>query len=250
MDELVQEGGYLTTFIPATEKAFVFRVKSITNAGRKIFNYGPLPLNANESIPTYDGGTATIPADGVLPARAYTASGKSFPLENVYDENDMWYLPEENRDRLFHVKQFITPAFLRVDVQIPKEVIQGRFQETRLIIGIDKDFGFNRGEIESVHYPELHYGYRWGNDTNIPLRTTTKFVYGEYVIEIPKDCETVYAILQRKIPSYWLTMPIANYDASIRDAFNRAYGFEGFPVIPNKDEAISAYRELMKKSKV
>ncbi|MDI6729850.1 MAG: hypothetical protein QMD44_13135 [Thermodesulfovibrionales bacterium] len=197
---LIEEGNYLTVFIPATTKALVFRVKARANRGFEQIYYGPLPFKKDERLPTYEGGSVTVPEDGVIPARSYNSVGKSFPLADAIDPGDMWYLTEEEyRDRLFHVIQEITPDFLRVDVQIPVGVAQYRFQKNKLVIGVDKDFGFSRGKIEMIHSPGIRCGYRWGNDTNVDLRTAVKFTYAEYIIEIPKDADTIFNILTRKI---------------------------------------------------
>lgn len=245
---LVLENQYLTVYIPARNKAFVFRVKSRVNKGYEIINYGPLPLPAGEVLATYDGASATVLEYGVMPARAYTPTGKGFPLEGAYDEEDMWYLPEIYRDRLFHVIQYVTPSFLRIDIQIPRGVTQNRFQRDRVVTGIDKEFGFTRGKIETVHLPRLKYGYRWGNDTNLTVRTFVKFIYGEYVVEIPNDSSLIFDILTRKTISYWITLPINVWDPTIERALELTYGITGFTVygINERDRAIREYDELLK----
>ena len=135
---LTLEGEHLTAFIPATSKAFVFRVKSRVNRRYEQLNYGPLPLTSGTTLPTFEGGSVSVPADGVIPARAYT-TGLMFPMSGAFDSSDMWYTPEDYRDRLFHVIQYLTPAFLRVDVQITIAVTQGRFQKDKIVTGVDKD---------------------------------------------------------------------------------------------------------------
>jgi len=249
---LVLENQFLTGYIPATNKAMVFRVISRVNKDYEIFNYGYLPFSSGDMLNSYDGGTASVPADGVIPARGYTLNGIKFPLTDAWDETDMWYLPEDYRDRIFHVKLKTTPDFLRTDIQIPVNITQPRFQRERKILGIDTDFGFKRGEIEVIHFPEIHYGYRFGNDTNVAFYTHAEFIYGEYIIEIPKDAELIFNILTKKVPSYWLTLPIMNYDARIGEAFTKVYGFEGFTVygIHEREKAIAEYEELLGKVKV
>ena len=245
---LVHENQLLTVYIPAKAAALVFRVKSRQNRGYEIFDYGPLPLTSGETLPTFDGGSVSVPADGVLPARAYVKAGRGFPLSDAYDPNDMWYVPSKDyEDRIFHVIQYITPSFVRVDVQMPKNVTQQRFQRDRIIAGMEKTFGFARGVLETIHVPEIHYGYRWGNDTNIDLKTFVRFVYGEYIIEIPKDPELIFNVLVRKVPSKWITLPINSWDPSIESALNRTYGIIGFTTygIHEKQKAISEYTELI-----
>jgi hypothetical protein len=246
--EICHENTFITVFIPATSKAFVFRVKSRINRGYERFHYGPLPLTSGTTLPTYEGGSASVPANGVIPARAYTKDGLVFPTTlSVFDENDMWYLPTEDRDRLFHVIQYVTPAFLRIDVQIPTGVTQGRFQKDRVTTGVDKDFGFSRGVYEIVHLPGIRYGYRYGNDTNVPLFTSVKFVYGEYVIEIPRNSSLIFDTIVKRVPSYWITLPINYTDPSITRALTETYGIEGFPVYrqDERDRAIREYESLL-----
>lgn len=245
---LVEENGILVAYIPAASKALVFRVKSVLNKNYPVFFYGPLPYATGAVLPTFEGGTTSVPAAGVFPARAYEPDGITFPLAGAYDETDMWYTTEEFRDRLFHVIQEVTPGFLRVDAKIPKGVTQNRFQKERMMVGVEKDFGFSRGFFETVHVPRVHYGYRYANDTNLSVWTSVKFTYGEYVIETPKDAEFIFNVLVRRIPSYWLTLPIMVYDSTIKDALQRVYGFEGFPLYAQdkRTEAISEYSRLLK----
>lgn len=239
---LVPENQYLTVFIPATGRALVFRVGIRWNRGAEVLHYGPLPLVAGEAMSTYEGGTVSVPADGVIPARAYS-DGKSFPMAGVTDETDMWYTKEDYRERLFHIIQCVTPAFLRMDVLIPKGVIQRRFQRDKKTGGVHADFGFSRGMLEVVQLPKIHYGYRWGNDTNIDLRTSCTFVYGEYVVEIPRDAGLIFDILTKKVPSRWISLPITVYDPMVKTALLDTYGFEGFKVysIDQKGEAVADY---------
>jgi hypothetical protein len=257
---LVRSGDYLTVFIPATESAIVFRVKSRVNEGREVFNYGPLPITANTSLPTYEGTSTTVPADGVLPARAYVRDGISFPfltgMENVYTKSDIWYLSEDDRDRLFHVKMYVYPPIIRTDVQIPSKITQGRFQRERVITGVDSELGFNRGFIEVIHLPMVDYGYRFGNDTNLNLKTFVKFVYGEYLIEIPRNADLIFDIITRKVPSYWITLPVAYIDTKIADSLVRVYGFPrdrlGFKVYraDERSKAVKEYTDILKLLKV
>jgi len=117
-------------YIPATNRAFVWRVKSLTNRGFTRIDYGPLPLTEGYPLSSYIAGTITVPADGVMPAYSYVPVGAelSFPLSGAYDETDMWYLPKDYRERVFHVITKVTPAWLRCEITIPKIVLQGKFQ--------------------------------------------------------------------------------------------------------------------------
>jgi hypothetical protein len=252
---LVLENEHLVVYIPATAKALVFRVKSRVNKGFEKLHYGPVPLPKDTPLPSYLGGVIPVPADGVMPATAYIPSGFgiSFPTAlDVFEKTDMWYIPVEWRERLFHVIAEFTPRFLRVDVEIPKGVTQRRFQKDKVTVGVDKTFGFTRGKIEVVHFPGIHYGYRFGNDTNLNVWTSVDFTYAEYIIEIPKDAEMIFNILTRKVPSYWLTMPIAILDETIRRALIDTYGTDGFPLYPinKKNEAVAEYSRILKEVKV
>jgi hypothetical protein len=251
---LVPENGYLTVFVPATSKAFVFWVKSRVNRGYERFHYGPLPLPAGLPLSSYVGGSVPVPANGVMPVLSYTPIGMGlrFPLSGAYDETDMWYLPEDYRERLFHVISEVTPRWLRRDVEIPVGVVQGRFQRDKVTLGVDKLFGYARGRLEVVHFPKLHYGYRFGNDSNLNVYTGIRFTYAEYIVETPRDPELVFNVLSRRVPSHWVTLPVTVYDDSIARAFRDVYGFEGFPLYPadKKAEAIKAYQELLKGVKV
>jgi len=248
---LAEEGEYLVAFIPATETALVFRVKSRVNVGRERIYYGPLPLSEGDILPTLDGGSASVPADGVLPGRAYTGA-LSFSMSDVFDEDDMWYIPADFRERLFHVIQYTIPHFLRIDVQVPPAVVQGRFQRDKKIVGVDKEFGFARGEFEMLHFPEIHIGYRYANDTNVDVRTSVEFIYGEYVVEIPKSAELIFDILTKKVESLWITMPIAVTDPTIESALTETYGTLGFPLfrLDQKEEAIAEYAKILEEVKL
>jgi len=248
---LVLENEYISVFVPATSRAFVFRVKSRVNRRHEIINYGPLPLPAGTTLPTFEGGSVTVPVDGVIPARSYT-TGLMFPLAGAYDPSDMWYTPEDYRDRLFHVIQHVTPAFLRVDVQIPIAVVQGRFQKDKIVTGVDKNFGFARGTYETIHIPKVHYGFRYANDTNVNLYTSVKFIYAEYVVEIPRNPNLIFDILARRAPSHWVTLPINVMDVTVERAMIESYGMIGFPLyrLDERDKALKEYDMLLREVKV
>jgi hypothetical protein len=258
---LVVENSYLTIYIPATNSALVFRVVSRCNRGFEVFDYGSLPLKTGDTLSTFAGGTTTVPADGVLPAMGITGDLR-FPaipgtaLVNVRDSSDIWYLDKDDRDRLFHVKMYIYPPVIRTYVRIPTNVTQYRFQKDRVALGIDAPLGFSRGLLEVVHIPYLIYGYRFANDTNLDLRTFVKFVFAEYIVEIPRKSDLVFDILTRRVPSYWLTMPIASLEPAIKSALSDVYGFRepywGFRLYraDERDRAIREYEEVLKVLKV
>lgn len=255
---LVNDNRYMVVFVPANARALPFRVISRHNRGGEVLPYGSIPIDAAEVWASYDGGTTTAPVDNVIPNRAYTSTGspkKFTPLDDmtsVYDSSDMWYTSaEEFRTRLFHVYMDVFPRFIRCGVQIPTGQDQLRFQGNRVILGVGKSSGWTRGGLELVHFPELHYGYTFGNDLNIDVYNTVMFTYGEYVIGIPTDASLVFDILSGDKPAHWVEMPIASYDASIRAAFERNYGIEGFPLYAREDrqDAMSEYSGIIGKLK-
>jgi hypothetical protein len=249
---LALEGEYITAFMPATSRALVFRVKSRLNRRYETLNFGPLPLDSGDTLPTFEGGSVSVPADGVIPARAYTSDGLMFSMSGAYDETDMWYTPEDYRDRLFHVIQYVTPAFLRVDVQIPTGVTQGRFQKDKIVTGVDKSFGFSRGVYETIHLPKVHYGYRYANETNADLYSFVKFVYAEYTVEIPRNSSLIFDILTRRVPSLWISLPINILDTRVEIALNDTYGITGFPLyrMDERDRALREYDSLLREVKI
>jgi len=250
---LVQEGEYLTIYIPAVDRALVFRVVSRVNKGYEVIDYGPIPITAGTTLPSYDGGSATVPADGVLPARSYMTGGIQFPppVQGTYSNTDMWFTPDIDRNRLYHIKLYVKPSVIRTELQIPLRVQQYRFQNGRVTVGVDAPFGFSRGFIETVQLPYVQYGYRFGNDTNLDLVTYVRFVYGEYEVEIPRSGELIFNILTKKIPSYWITLPISYMDVMIKEALRRTYGFTdpnyGFKLyrIDEKDIAVADYSNIL-----
>jgi len=246
---LVLEGEHLTLFIPATSRALVFRVRSRANRGFERFHYGPLPLPAGVPLPSYVVGVVVVPAAGVLPGMSYVPSGGlSFPMAGAFDESDMWYVPSEWRERLFHVVCEVTPRWLRAELEVPRGVSQRRLQRDKVMLGVEKTFGYSRGRVEAVHLPGLHYGYRFGNDSNLNVYTGVDFTYAEYVVEVPRDADLVFNVLSRRHPSLWVTLPVYTYDASIRRALAESYGFEGFPLYPvtKRAEAVAEYERLLR----
>jgi hypothetical protein len=245
-DRFAREGDYITLYIPAKGTALVFRVRAVS---RFSIDYGPLPIPAGLTLPTYDGTSVTVPAYGVLPGRALVPQGITFPsvIPNVYDGSDMWYVPEDYRDRLFHVVQRVTPSWLRIDVQVPSGVVQSRFQKDRGMGGVDRAFGYTRGTIETIHIPKVHYGFRYGNDTNIDARTFVRFEYAEYAVDVPANPELIFDILTRRVPSLWFTLPISIPDPSVEGALEVTYGAFGFPLYraDERARALEEYRKIL-----
>lgn len=245
---LVKDNELLTVYMPSSNKAMVFRVISRQNAGFESFEYGGVPVTTSDSLSKYSTGTATPLKNGVMPADCYTG-GKQFALDDVWDASDMWFIPYSWNDRVFHVKTQVSPGFMRVGLQIPQGVNQSRFQKERVVGGTNTDtgFGYHRGEIETVHFPEIHYGYTFGNDTNLSLNTNVRFTYGEYIVKVPNSASLIFDVLSRSYPCHWVGLPITVSDSSITQGLKKTWGFDGFTVYPNlkRDQAIKEYTAIL-----
>lgn len=245
---LVNDNELLVVYMPNSNKAMVYRVIARQNRGFERIDYGGIPTTAGQVLNTYDGSTNATGYAGELPARSYTA-GITFPLSGVWDSTDMWFVPYTWNDRVFHVKTHITPGFARVGMQIPRGVNQSRFQKERVVGGVDQSvgFGYNFGEMETVHLPEIHYGYTFGNDTNIDLRSGVKFVYGEYYVKIPNSASLIFDVLSRNYPAHWVGLPVSTVDATITQGLKKTWGFDGFTVYPNsfRTNAIAEYGAIL-----
>ena len=251
---LVKDNELLTVYYPSTNKAMVFRVITRQNKEFETIDYGTLPLTAGDSLVTYEGAVATVLTTGVMPARSYT-TGKEFAFGNdIWDPSDMFFVPYTWNDRVFHVKTYVKPGFIRVGLQIPVGVNQSRFQKERVIGGVNYQtgFGYKFGEMETVHMPEIHYGYMFGNDTNLSLVTGVKFVYGEYIVKIPNSASLIFDVLSKSYPAHWVGLPITTADSTITQSLKKTWGFDGFSVYPNlkRDQAIQEYGAILKSQDV
>jgi len=253
---LVNENEHLTVYFPQNNKAMVFRVVSRYNAGFETIDYGKLPITASTILKTYEGSNVTVASTGRFPPRAY-ATNIRFPMSNVWDSTDMWFVPYTWTNRIFHSKLVVRPSFLRVGVQIPTNVNQQRFQREQVVSGVDaavgtytggtSALGYKRGGIDLVHFPEIHYGYTFGNDTNLNLNTRARFHYGEYIVEIPNSADFIYGVLSKQVPSLWISMPCSTTDAQINQGLRKTWGFEGFTLYPGlkKTTAIQDYNQIL-----
>lgn len=246
---LVRNNEHLTVYFPNNNKAFVFRVVSRHNKGYETMDYGSIPITTSDTLTSYDGGTATPAANGFMPARSYTGGEQFTSTENVYDTADMWYTPYQWNDRVFHIKMAVTPAWIRVGLQIPTGVNQTRFQRERVVTGVDKGvgMGYRHGAMETVQFPEFHYGWVFGNDTNLALNTSVKFTYGEYLVKIPNNPEFIYSALINQTPTHWVNMPMTVADSTITQGLIKTWGFDGFPVysILRRQEAVQMYTQIL-----
>lgn len=250
---LVKDNELLVGYFPNTNKAMVFRVITRQNKEFETFNYGTLPTSVGNVLNTYDGGTSTVGIDGELPARSYTA-GKQFPADDVWDTSDQWFIPFSWNDRVFHVKTRVTPGFIRVGLQIPQGVNQSRFQKERVVGGVNYQtgFGYKFGEMETLHFPEMHYGYVFGNDTNLNLITGVEFIYGEYLVKIPNSPSLIFDVLSKNYPAHWIGMPVSTADSTITQGLKKTWGFDGFSVYPNlkREQAIKEYSAILSSADV
>jgi len=252
---LVPDNSYFVVEIPATRKVLPFRVVTRVNHGYEVINYGLVPIPSGTQLPTFDGGTVTVPEYGVLPAMAYVpySTPIKFPARNlvdtgVSDPDDLFYISSKDfTDMVLHVKAYFTPSWIRVMVDMPENTVQSIYQKASL--DIFRDFGFSRGYYEVVFLPDIGAGWRFGNDTSMDVYLFAKFVYGEYVVELVTDPFTIFNLVTGKQKSYWVTLPINNMVYGVSDALEKVYGFDGYPMYPEhkRDEAIRVYTEIVNK---
>lgn len=255
---LVRQGQYLVAYIPATETALVFRVVARWNADFVKFDYGPIPVTSSTSAGSYSGGASAFPTTGVFTAGTYTMNGIQFPYQSssgyrllgqTFDPNDIWYMNKDNQNRIYQILAYFSPSWLRVSLQIPIGTTQTAFQKTTVPTGITSSLGYKRGFMETVQIPYIHYGWVFGNDTNLSVFTMARFIYAEDEVEIPKQPETIFNVLTGNIPAHWITLPITSFGSGIVTAFNNVYGngFQGFKLYPatEKSAAIADYQQAL-----
>ena len=235
---------YLAVTIPATQSAMVFRVKVRVNP-EPTFHYGAMPLVTGVVLSGYDGSTHAVPATGVMPGQSYTpiGSGYAMALASAYDASDMWYTNEDYRDRIFYIVAKSIPKWLQLGIEFPKGVQQYRYQRDNVMTGVGTNYGFSRGIIETVQFPDLHQSLRVGNDTNLPVYAGLQYQYNELIIETPRDPLVIYNILAGRIPSYRVDLPIMVQDPSIPINLQKVYGYTGFDMtlLSAPTEAVKEY---------
>jgi hypothetical protein len=255
----VEQNEYLTILIPPTNTMYVFRVIKVRNPNFDTIPYGPLPLPAGTVLSSLRGTSVVVPADGVFPAFGVASGDTSimFPpplppnqAKAVFDPSDMWFLgqaPKKPLNTLFHIYHVISPEFLRVQLEIPKGNSQLQFQEARTALTVASTFGWNRGRIEVIQFPGIHYGYAYANDTNLNVFTNVTFYYKEYQVSIPSDPLLIFYLIIGRIPSKRWVFPVQNIEGLIQQALVNAYGFEGFPVfrIDEREKAIGEYKRIL-----
>ena len=259
-DIFVELYGYLTVFLPPINTAYVFQIRNIRNSYFQTIPYGPLPIQANQPLSNFQGGTTPAPANGVLPGFT-VAPSLIFPPPatlpqpaslSVYDRTDMWYVPATARqyqNTLFHIYHIVSPQHLRIQLEIPAGTNLSNFQDNRVILPIISPFGYTRGSIEVIQFPGIHYGYTYANDTNMSVITNAKFYYREYQIAIPDDPSIIFGVITGRIPSKKYVLPVPTISGQVQSALQSAYGFLGFKVysITKQGEAIATYRQIIEK---
>jgi len=251
---LVEDNQYLVVEIPAYESFIPFKVKYRVNRGYERIDYGPIPTTSGTSYPTLDGGTATVPEDGVMPAMAYmpTSDPIVFPASGVgltygvSDTDDMFYISEKDFDnRVIHLHASFSPSWLRIVVDMPRSTLQGMYQKATL--DINMGMGFRRGGIETVILPAVKIGWRFANDTNMDVYTVARFVYGEYVVDIVNDAEMVFNLGVGKVKAKRVVLPVNVPSYDFEDALRKTWGFTGFKMYAEHEKsiAISEYNEVI-----
>jgi hypothetical protein len=226
--ELV-ENDLLVVYFPPVNRALVFRVKAAYSG---VYRYGPLPVTRGETLGVIGGGATAAPADGVLPGNSYT-SEKTFPTTaDVPDKSDLWYLKEDDRDRLFYLRLKVLPQTIRIEQRVPPGVSQAKLHKNRVSGGVAGDFGYTYGVAETIRIPKVRQTYVFANPLNFAVRTYAEFEYSELVVETPRDPGLIAAVLARKVPAKWFKLPMAVWDDSVESALLDVYGYSGFAVPP------------------
>ncbi len=248
---LVRDNNYLVVQIPALGTAFVYWVKTRDNPGYEAFHYGPAPLPSGLPCSSFIGGSLNVPNTGVIPPESYCGPVTMPPPRGVTTEDitDMWYF-KLHLNKLYHVKQFVKPSWIRVDYQIPVGNEQHRFGQS--VIGVGYTMGFNRGFMEFVVLPQTHYGFVYGNDIPYGVFTSVDIVYAQYEVAIPSDPMVIFKVITHELPAYYVTLPIITVQSTLRDALINSYGFEGFPIYPPgypTAQAVKNYQDILNNAK-
>jgi len=252
-----QPNNYVQLFMPAYMSSIVLYVKYRHNPEWDLINYGPMPFTTSTAYNGYNGvgggagGSPTATVSGEIPAAAWIKQVQfsvpsTFYVQGTfpYGNTDIWYT--QNNSRLFEVKQWTSPSWLRVACDVPTGQVQETFQDT-VAGGVDQDFGWKTGRYYTAHIPYIHYGYGYGNDTNAPVYTGMTFRYAEQEVSLCKDPTLVYQIINGLYPANTIELPIVTKQTQIDTALNQAYGFTGFPIYPKNQQAaaIAAYQGLI-----
>ena len=252
---LVLPNRIIAVYIPAVNQVLPLR---IVRRRVHVIPYGPLPLSKGETLPTLDGGSVTVPEDGVFPARAYTSRPRRFPTTlDVDDKTDIFYIDDTRHPEwIVHAHVYIEPSHIRVMLRIPETLVQGVFHPNRVPLDIRSDFGWNRGYVEVVYFPGVHYGFDFCNDLYVDFRTWVTIIYGEYMVEPVLDIDKVLEIMFGKAEdTYYYTLPVESLDSAFKEKLQKLYGFYGdyvgYPVYPEfmKEEAKKKVEEIVNEIK-
>ena len=253
-----KDNSYLVIYVPPSNKAFVFWVVSVLNQAYDYFEYGPIPIPQGASVSLYSGGALSVPYNGVLPPMSYTGSIPIPPLSSItaslptgtlpttYDRTDMFYYPSSNRNWLFHWVMKAQPSWLRVEIDIPIGTTEYYLYNSPINVGYA--MGWRRGSIEFIVFPDVHYGFRFGNDMPFGVMTGLFFKWAWYKVYVPNDPTIIYNAINHKMPNtvYW-TIPLApsGIPSELERAWLDTYGFDGFPIIEEQAKAISEYQQIL-----
>jgi len=93
-------------------------------------------------------------------------------------------------------------------------------------------------------------------DAVTDLKTNVMIKYAEYEVEIPRDAETIFNLMMRKVPAHWYTLPVTSKHSNIDRMFTEIYGFkEGRYGIPfyrsyEREKALSEIPEILSGVKI
>ena len=234
LDELglVRDNNYLVVYIPPTNKAFVFWVKGRVNSGYEVLHYGPLPLLTSITCTGYAGNNLSPPATGVIPPMNYCPSllpppTKLIPAPPGTNLSQFMFY-HEKKEKLFHVRMFVRPRWIRTQIQIPPGSSQYMFND--YTVGVGYSGGFGRGYLEYVVFPGLIYSFVWGNDMVYGAFTILDIIYGEYLVDLVTDPDILYEVLTHQIPSAWIVFPVTRIETTVNNQWVEYYGFNGVEV--------------------
>ncbi len=254
---LTLPNNYLDLYFPGSNKSIVLYVKYRTNPNFNLINYGPFPTTSSTTFSVYNGvgggtgGSATPTASGEIPAASYIkglqfsdVSTSYFSGTFPFGPGDIWYT--QDTTRVFEVMQYVTPSWLRVEVNIPTGELQELFQST-VSGGVDQDFGWTRGRKYAVHVPWIHYGYGYGNDSSVQVYSRIYFRYAEQIVGVVLDPAVVFNVINDIIPAHKVYMPTPSYSGNISGPLIQTYGYDGVPVMPRakQQQAIAAYTQIL-----
>ena len=261
---------FLDLFFPATGQSIVLYVRNRQNPVASLFNWGPLPTTTSTAFTVYNGegggfgGSAFPTVAGTIPAAGWfkgmqfgippAPNGSTWaPNVNVQGtfpsgNNDVWYTLSANR--LFEVLQYVTPAWLRVSMDIPTGQNQQILQQT-VAGGVDQDFGWKRGTWYGVHIPGIHYGYEYGNDTNVQVMSRIFFRYAEQFVAVVTEPRIVFEVINNAIPNHKVYMPVVSNQDAVAAPLMAAYGYTGVPVYPRsmREQALPQYKNILDQAK-